>query len=397
MWKRPVWREKRVLPPTRSRICASGPAFALAQSASAPRTAIDFHVTSGEQRGVTARSWTLNALPEIEDFTFDWYQDLLVLAESCSDRDELTIHLLRCSTGEPYPLIQQNTLRATLPTVDPLCTVNLHVCGELLAVEYIYEDMFHKIMVWNWRQGSLLLHLDEEPSQFDGGLISQGCALLDNRYVLIAASGFKGVSVLAVFDSCAPHPSERLIFQDALDEHASLVLSFPRIHGDISEDPIVDVSCQPDSPCALPAQLAGVAFRSATPPVVLVEVCTLDTEGAAALYNLLIPGRFILSQLADVHADESIAAVRQLPWQTYAHECRMFEITHGPGGSVNGARYVRSVTVAQGNNPPVTADVVHIYHFGEPGLACSDEDRDPDQAPSVRRILAPSDASDAKV
>ncbi|GJE94172.1 hypothetical protein PsYK624_103400 [Phanerochaete sordida] len=390
MWARPVWSEKRVLPPARSPICVSGPAFALAQSASAPRTAIDFHATSGEHRGVSARSWTLNALPDFEAFTFDWYQDLLFLAESCSGRDELMIHFLSCSTGEPYPLVEHNTLRVALPAVDPLCTVGLHVCGELFAIEYIYEDMFHKIMVFNWKQGCLLLHLDDDPEEYDGGLIAQGCAFLDNRYVFVVASGLQGIGILAVFDCCTTISSERLIFQDALYAHASLVLVLPRIRAEIAS--ALDVSCQPDSPSALPAQLAAAAFRAHAPPVVLVEICTLDEDGNDTLHNLLVPGRFVLAQLADRHTapECSTRPPRQLPWQAYAHECRVFG--SGASGSVHGARYVRA-DAAQGGDP--TVSVANVYHFGEPAVLRAYPDED--GQPGAHRVVAPSDAADAQV
>ena len=79
-WKRLNWDEDHDIPDLTSHFNISGPVLAQKLwTQTLPRNDIRFHHTGSPLRGAKRANWTLQDLPDYEEFTFDWYQDLLIL------------------------------------------------------------------------------------------------------------------------------------------------------------------------------------------------------------------------------------------------------------------------------------------------------------------------------
>ena len=83
-WKRMQWSEKHQLTSydgSTLLVHISGPVYAREVSKSRPHVALEFIGLSSPSRGVKPTRWTLPGLCDHDAFTFDHYQDLLVLIE----------------------------------------------------------------------------------------------------------------------------------------------------------------------------------------------------------------------------------------------------------------------------------------------------------------------------
>lgn len=127
------------------------------------------------------------------------------------------------------------------------------------------------------------------------------------------------------------------------------------------------------------------------------------------LYDLLIPGRFILSQLPDSPVP---GTARELPWQEYSRQCRLVNTLHRLPGVVHGSRYATSYgIVAEVDGDPdqsVALDVLEISHFIEPAAIRRDTATDSDLSdtadaeaaelkPEVLRVMNTFDQSNDEV
>ncbi|EKM60561.1 uncharacterized protein PHACADRAFT_179803 [Phanerochaete carnosa HHB-10118-sp] len=421
-WKRPSWNEERSLPSFTPVVCVSGPVFAQGMSEDELDTAIEFYTLGAKLRGVEPRSWTLNSLHEYYTFNFDWYQDLLVLCEryrrlnlvqdnhltllSSVESSRVTLRFLRCTTGQVHPAAKHVTLFATLPMEGVEGAAVVYLCGDIVLLRYNFSNGKPEFWVFDWRQGSLLLNFGVDTDVDGAEIVVQDCALLDSRYVMITASGTSSGHVLAVFDCYSVSCPARLLFPDAMRRHASLILELPLPVKPYSSNTFAMLDCQPDSPVALPAQLEGVAFRAAGPPIVLVTIWTNDGGDHTIQHSLFLPGRLILSRLVQSGA-RTVAPplAHTIPWKAYAKECRLFHTSDMEVTSVYGSRYVTSGRVRRNEgsvqNPQEDqlVDILRIYHFGEPAAILHDTDVDGPAADdgtaksSVTRVLEESDQS----
>lgn len=246
------------------------------------------------------------------------------------------------------------------------------------------------------------LGIDIDMEEHEIEIMPQGFAFLDARHVLVVTGAHSATRVLAVFDCYNITTSQRLFFPDAMRHRAALVLDLPHLARRYSADTLNSVECNPHSSRAVPSRIEGVVFRPAGTPVVLVTIWTNDKNDGELRYDLLIPGRAILSRLAQRNPTGT-----RLSWQAYSLECRLFNVTDRSFASVCGFKYASGGKVWQYNHGNEGeghfVDVAVIYHFDEPASICRDteddngEEEDDVIEPAVYRVIEPFDMSNCDV
>ncbi|GJE91963.1 hypothetical protein PsYK624_081150 [Phanerochaete sordida] len=215
----------------------------------------------------------------------------------------------------------------------------------------------------------------DQRARYSDDPVPDSYALFDSRYVLVATWGNDDqVQAMAIFDCRASATTRRIIFPEALQDSALLVLNMPLLSTWASRDEsvIYQLLCAPSSPDALCTQTAGAAFHTTAPPIVAVVI---SAKGLAMNRCLLIPGRFLLAQIARVHAQGAAPSVVRIPWQAYAHECRIIE--QGLGKSVaHGARFATWASIPEDSTDEASyKPFIHIWHFDEPAAVRRQADR----------------------
>ncbi|GJE99773.1 F-box protein [Phanerochaete sordida] len=403
-WKRPGFTEVCEFSGYLGKGYVSGPIFAQAcrDSIDEQCSSIEFYAFDAPLRGVRDRDWVLSNLNVNYNFAIDWYQDLLVVVESSEDSRDFIVRFLTCTTGSVHPAAEQETFQLMLPVESTSQDFKLQICGDLLMLQYEYFGrMFIEMWAIDWRKGRLLLQLGEDHDVDDVVTVPVDCALIDSRYVLVALTGDSQTPALVGLD-CYQMPAgvSRLVLEGIM-QNALFVLELPRVlPGHFSDDLRLSVACNPHSPHALPSQMDdSTVFRAAGAPVVLVGLECGETPPNRLRYDLLIPGRFILSQLHRASAP----GAHRLAWQAYSRECRIVNTGYRScAGVVHGARYATSCKVWVPNGGAFV-DVLEISHFLEPAAIYRDTDvedgqsDDPGLQPAVCCVVKPSDQSNDEV
>ncbi|KAM5545949.1 hypothetical protein V8D89_000075 [Ganoderma adspersum] len=132
-------------------------------------------------RGIKGTEWTVPDVGcKIRDFGMDPAQDLLVVIEHFWDRRELTvrIHLKSLSTGAPHPAGPQGGMVTYQPKPGRYSYAIQTSEGYLGILTSSQGEDASELLVWEWRTGTLHLHLTgPEMSSF---------AFLSPRYLLLA-------------------------------------------------------------------------------------------------------------------------------------------------------------------------------------------------------------------
>ncbi|GJE91965.1 F-box protein [Phanerochaete sordida] len=367
-WNGAKWTEQHVVPFRSAERHVSGPVIAFALGNSPRYRSISFYLTGSQSRGIAPRTWSIEDLDDFSMFAFDWYQDLLVLVSSDYQDGVAKLRLLTCSTGTSHPAAINPTLAIELSEEHNYELKYLYICGDLLG--FRSSDTTSRsieLSVHDWKQDRLLMHIGVDERAIDSDdPVPDSYAFLDSRHVLVTTWGDEAeVQVMAVFDCRASATPRRVVFPEALQDSALLVLEMPRMttRATRHESVMYKLFCAPNSPSALHAQTAGAAFRAAASPV--VAIC-ITANGLITEHCLLISGRFLLAQIARIHAQGAASSVVRIPWQAYAHECRIVE--RRPGKAVvHGARFA-----TWADNPGDSTDggssepLIRIWHFDEP-------------------------------
>ncbi|KIK39544.1 hypothetical protein CY34DRAFT_769076 [Suillus luteus UH-Slu-Lm8-n1] len=127
-----------------------------------------------QYRNIRVNSWRIPLLRNIQDFTIDPVQDLLVLVEkpivipthnNVKEHVRIHIHLLSMATGQVHPSVAVQVINHDL---DMQCTsedlhLSIQVSGGLLGVLFLPSNdnppynKIPEVAVWDWMRGELVL------------------------------------------------------------------------------------------------------------------------------------------------------------------------------------------------------------------------------------------------
>ncbi|RPD76028.1 hypothetical protein L226DRAFT_461728 [Lentinus tigrinus ALCF2SS1-7] len=135
-------------------------------------------------RGIEAREWEIrDAGTDIQDFSMDPAQDLLVVVEERIEYSETTcsLHLKSLLTGAPHPDVTGSAV-LTHQTFLQGFTYSLRIAGDYVGTVLSGElEEPSELVVWNWRTGDRKLCV--------GGYHFSSFTFLSPRHILLAAFG----------------------------------------------------------------------------------------------------------------------------------------------------------------------------------------------------------------
>ncbi|GJE93913.1 F-box protein [Phanerochaete sordida] len=320
---------------------ASGSVYAIGGNALDPAEgdkSIVFRQLGSKLRGVPAKQWTVDELPEFDAFAIDHEEDLLVLAVPQGDTKELNIHFLSSTTGQPHPSaarpILALTTHETMADETGFWLFSAFACESLVGVTAICDNMaivHNEVWIVDWKRDEVIMNAhaktgkkNVEPLDFQ---------FFDERHLIVTSAG-KNMDAVMLFD-CLNVPNTRTVFKDMVP-HALVVLGLPKLARKV-EYSLNSISCKPRRSSDHKYRDAAKFHQAVDAPAVLVTMHLPDKHDDERRFDLIIPGSVWLSCLHDAEKQGVL-----VPWEDWGMESRLFDASDAVAGQVVGTRYLTS-------------------------------------------------------
>ncbi|KIP03646.1 hypothetical protein PHLGIDRAFT_229502 [Phlebiopsis gigantea 11061_1 CR5-6] len=283
------------------------------------RHEIVFVQLASPSRGVQQKQWhtRIKLHGEIDDWTFDDTQDLLLVHEMPND-GTICVHLLTISNGNPHPLALRPRLSLKLASRLTAATFSyyIHISSRLLVfcVCDDVEDVSSQCWVFDWIKGTELMVLE--------GPQVHATKILDDRHVIVPVpSGIPCEWALAVFD-VATVPLSPHIHDEAL-----VLFILPRFTSKAPEpDPNIGIGVQlfmdgvSESSCPSPALDSLPFYPAGDSRFIYLLITAGDAQGLEESHAIVIPAATFQSRLLAVN--KSLGLVSRAPWRSWGSETR---------------------------------------------------------------------------
>ncbi|KAK0491131.1 hypothetical protein IW261DRAFT_1435917 [Armillaria novae-zelandiae] len=248
-----------------------------------PGVGFTFHQIPSALRGIQKNRWTVESAKigvEVEDFSMDRSQDLLVVLQAKRSQDDclFLVHILTMS-GDKQPLAQRHVLEGVKLENDSEMLYDIRIFGNLLGVLFTaIESDISILVIWNWKTGRIKKHVTGTMLEL------QTFILLTEDILMIGSLQIDG----------EPSPNLRVyhldgedyVANDILDSMAFLcVLTFPLPKHGVD----VEIRLFSDPPPAKPNQNDGLFMTCHDDRLVVIGYDAYVSDTETEYYSSFVP------------------------------------------------------------------------------------------------------------